>query len=481
MLFESTLLAALGALGGGVITLWCTDLINRQIATAEAPFWYRAVVDWRVVAFMSALTLLAGLATGLVPALRASRCDINRLLQAHSAVASGLRLGRLARWLVTLQVTIACALLGVTGILTKSVVRAQSLELSFDPAGYLAVPIQLPDAQFPAATDRLLFFDDLRTEVRALPGVERVVLSSRHPASRGAAARIEIQGQAIEAERDLPLTLIEAVDAAYFETINIHLLQGRSFADTDRRGTAPVAIVTQSFVRATWPNENPLGKQLRLQREDWATVIGVVPDTPRLGIARAERFPRIYFAHAQQAWERMVVLIRTRHNSADQALAIRRIVNRLAPDLAVEKVESLSESLTEALKIPHLISSIFLGAGAAAIFLAAIGIFGVVSFSVSERTRDFAIRMALGARRRHIFALVLRRSLIHLLLGLGLGSALAFALGKPLASELIGVAAFDPQVSLLIAGCVTLVVLVAIILPARRATMVNPIVAIRYE
>jgi putative ABC transport system permease protein len=481
MLMESTLLAGLGALGGGAITLWCSGLINRQIATAEAPFWYRAVVDWRVFVFMSALTLLAGLATGLVPALRASRCDINPMLQAHGAGASGLRPGRLARWLVTLQVTIACALLGVTGILTKSVVRAQSLELTFDPASYLAVPIQLPDAQFPAATDRLRFFDDLRTELGELPGVDRVVLSSRHPASRGAAARIEIQGQPAKAESDLPLTLIEAVDSTYFETMNIPVLQGRAFAVSDRRGTAPVAIVTQSFVRNTWPNENPLGKQLRLQREDWATVIGVVPDAPRLGSARAERFPRIYFAHAQQAWERMVVLIRARQDSTDQALAIRRIVDRLAPNLAVERVESLSESLTEALKIPHLISAIFLGAGAAAIFLAALGIFGVVSFSVIQRTRDFAIRRALGAQRRQIFAMVLRRSVIHLLLGLGLGSALAFALGKPLASELIGVAAFDPQISLLIAGCVTLVVLVAIILPARRATKVDPMVALRCE
>ncbi len=481
MLLESTMLAALGALGGGVITYWCTGLINRQMATADAPFWYRAVVDWRVVLFMSALTLLAGVATGLMPALRASRFDINRLLQAHGAGASGLRLGRLARWLVTLQVTIACALLGVTGILTKSVIRAQSLELSFDPARYLAAPVQLPQAQFPGANDRLRFFEDLRAEIGALPGVERVVLSSRHPASSGAAARIEIQGRSFQAESELPLTLIEAVDAAYFEALKIPVLQGRGFADTDRQGAAPVAIVTQSFARANWPNENPLGKSLRLQREDWATVIGVVPATPRLGGARAERFPRVYFAHAQQAWQRMVVLIQTPQNSASQALANRRIVNRLAPDLAVEKVESLSESLAEAMKIPGLISAIFLGAGAAAIFLAALGIFGVVLFSVSQRTRDFAIRMALGAQRREIFALILRRSVAQLLLGLGLGSALAFVIGKPLASELIGVAAFDPQISLLVAGGVALVALAAIVLPARRAMKVDPLAALRCE
>lgn len=478
MLTESTLLAVLGALGGGVMTLWCTRLINRQMATADAPFWYRAVVDWRVVVFMSAITLLAGVATGLMPALRASRCDINRLLQAHSAGTSGLRIGRLARGLVTLQVTVACALLGVTGILTKSVVSAQRLELRFDPASVLAAPLQLPETRFPAANDRLRFFEDLRTELSALPGVERVVLSSRHPASRGAAARIELPGQI---ERGLPLTLIEAVDAAYFETMKIPVLQGRGFADTDRQGAAPVAIVTQSFVRATWPNEDPLGKQLRLQRGDWATVIGVVPDTPRLGGARAERFPRVYFAHAQQGWERMVVLIHGRQPSAEQALAIRRIVNRLAPDLAVEKIESLAESLTEALKIPRLLSAIFLGAGAAAILLAALGIFGVVSFSVSQRTRDFAIRLALGAERREIFALALRRSLLQLLLGLGLGSALAFALGKPLASELIGVAAVDLQISLLVAACVSTVSLVAILLPAWRAMNVDPLTALKGE
>jgi putative ABC transport system permease protein len=380
-----------------------------------------------------------------------------------------------------LQVTIACALLGVTGILTKSVVRAQSLELSFDPASFLAAPVQLPEARFPSANDRLRFFEDLRTEIGAAPGVERVVFSSRHPASRGAAARIEIQGQSVQAASDLPFTLIEAVDAAYFETMKIPVLQGRGFAGADRQGAVPVAVVTQGFARATWPNEDPVGKQLRRQRGDWATVIGVVPDRPRLGVEPATRFPRVYFAHAQQAWERMVVLIRTRQNSAEQALAIRRIVSRLAPDLAVEKVEPLSESLTEALKIPRLISAIFLGASAAAIFLAALGIFGVVSFSVSQRTRDFAIRMALGAQRRQIFALALWQGLIHLLLGLVLGGALAFALGKPLASELIGVAAFDPQISLLVAGCVTLVALVAIILPARRATQVDPIIALKCE
>ncbi len=481
MLLESTLLATLGALGGVVITLWCSGLINRQMAAAEAPFWYRAVVDWHVVVFMSALTLFAGLATGLVPALRAARFDINRLLQAHVAGGSGLRLGRLARWLVTFQVTISCALLGVTGILTKSVISAQSMKLSIDPASYLAVPVQLPDARFPAATDRLRFFDELRAEIGALPRVEGVILTSRHPASRGAAARIEIQGQTVQADGDLPLTLVEAVDAAYFETMNVRVLQGRGFADTDRQGTTAVTVVTESFARATWPNENPLGKRLRRSRSDWATVIGVVTELPRLGVEPASRFPRVYFSHPQQAWERMVVLIQTRQHSASQVLAIRRIVNRLAPDLAVEKVESLSDSLTEALKIPSLINAIFLGAGAAAIFLAALGIFGVVSFSVSQRTRDFAIRMALGAGRRQIFSLVLRCSLIHLLLGLGLGSALAFAIGKPLASELIGVAAFDPQVSFLVASCVMIVALIAIFLPAWRATKVDPLVALRDE
>jgi predicted permease len=480
MLSESTLLAALGAIGGVIITFSCAGLINRQMATAEAPFWYRAVVDWRVVVFMSAITLLAGMATGLVPALRASRFDVNRLLQAHGSGASGLRLGRLARWMVTLQVTISCALLGVTGVLAKSVVSAQSLKLSFDPEAYLAVPVQLPDARFPAAADRLRFFDELRTEIGALPGVERVILTSRHPASRGAAARIEIQGR-VQDERDLPLTLIESVDALYFEAMNIPLLEGRDFAETDRQGATTVTVVTQGFAHATWPNESPLGKHLRRSRSDWATVIGVVPDTPRLGVEPASRFPRVYFAHTQEAWERMVVLVQTRQHSADQVLAIRRIVNRVAPDLAVERVESLSDSLTEALRIPRLISAIFLGAGAAAIFLAALGIFGVVSFSVSQRTRDFAIRMALGAQRRQIFALVLRHSLIHLLFGLGLGSALAFALGKPLASELIGVAAFDPQISLLVAVCVSIVGLIAIILPARRATKADPMVALRCE
>jgi predicted permease len=481
MLLESTLLAALGALGGGVITFWCVSLINRQMATADAPFWYRAVVDWRVVALMSVLTLLAGLVTGLAPALQSSRFDINRLLQAHGAGMSGLRLGRLARWLAPLQVAIACALLGVTGILTKSVIRAQSLELSFDPASYLAAPIQLTESQFPAANDRLRFFEDLRAEIGALPGVELVVLSSRHPASRGAAARIEVQGRSVQAESELPLTLIEAVDAAYFEAMNIPVLQGRAFAAADRQGTTPVAIVTQSFARATWPNEDPVGKQLRRQREDWTTVIGVVPDTPRLGVEPAARFPRVYFAHAQQAWERMVVLIRTRRHSADQALAIRRIVNSLAVDLAIEKLEPLSESLAEALKIPRLISAIFLGAGAAAIFLAALGIFGVVSFSVSQRTRDYAIRMALGAQRRQIFALALRSSLIHLLIGLGLGSALAFVIGRPLASELIGVAAFDPQISLLVAGGVALVALAAIVLPAWRTMKIDPMATLRCD
>ncbi len=483
MLLESAMLATLGALGGGVIAWWSTELINNSMASAEAPFWYRAVVDWRVVMFMAAITMLAGLVTGLAPAMRATRLDINRLLQAHGAGASGLRIGRMARLLVTMQVTVSCALLGVTGILTKSVVSAQSLKLTYDPAGYLAAPVQLAGDRFPATADRLRFFDDLQREIAAVSGVERVTLTSRHPASRGAADRIEIQGRPFQSERDLPLTAIEAVDAAYFETLKIPLPQGRAFTSADRQGAAPVAIVAQSFARAAWPGEDPLGKRIRRRREgsDWATVVGVAPDAPRLGAGQSSGFPRVYFAHAQKAWERMILLIQIRQNSSSQAMAIRRIVHRLSPDLAVEKVESLSESLAETLKIPRLISAIFLGAGAAAIFLAGIGIFGVVSFSVSQRRRDFAIRLALGAGRRQIFALALRRSLIHLLIGLCLGSALAFALGKPIASELIGVAAFDPQVSLLVAACVSAVSLVAIILPARRAMKVDPMISLRCD
>ena len=482
MLVESTMLAAAGAMGGVIITIWCTDLINHQMATADAPFWYRAVIDWRVVLFMVALTVLAGLATGLLPALRASRLDLNRLLQEYGAGASSLRLGRTARWMVTLQVTISCALLGVTGILIKSVISAQSVTLSFDPAHYIAAPIRLPDEQFPAATDRLRFFDDLRSEVAALQGVERVTLTSRHPASRGAADRIEIQGQPFQSELDLPLTALETVDAGYFATMKIPVLQGRGFANSDRQGAEPAAVVTESFAQAIWPDENPLGKRLRRQREisDWATVIGVVPDTPRFGAGQTSRFPHVYFAQQQQAWERMIVLIETRQNSVSP-MVIRRIVDRLSPGLAVEKIESLSDSLAETLKIPRLISAIFLGAGAAAIFLAALGIFGVVSFFVSQRRRDFAIRRALGAQRRQIFALVLRHSLVHLLLGLSCGSGLAFALGKPIASELIGVSAFDPQISLLVAVGMTLVALMAIVFPAWRATKADPLAALRQE
>lgn len=482
MLVESVLVAALGAMGGVIITIWCADLINHQMATAEAPFWYRAVIDWRVVLLMTAMTVLAGLATGLLPALRASRFNLNRLLQDYSGGASSLQLGRMARWMVTLQVTISCALLGVSGILAKSVIGAQSVTLSFDPAHYIAAPIQLSEGRFPAATDRLRFFDDLRSEIAALQGVEAVTLTSRHPASRGGAGRLEIQGQPFHSERDLPLTALESVEANYFATLKIPVLQGRDFAETDRLGAEPVAVVTQSFARATWPDEDPLGKHLRLYRESsgWAMVIGVTPDLPHFGARQTSRLPRVYFAQQQQVWERMVVLIEAQQKSVS-SLDIRRIVDRLSPGLAVERIEPLSDSLAETLKIPRLISAIFLAAGAAAVFLAALGIFGVVSFSVSQRSRDFAIRRALGAQRRQIFALALRHSLVHLLLGLSCGTGLAIALGKPIASELIGVSAFDPEVSLLVAFGVAVIAFVAIVFPARRATKVDPIVALRHE
>ena len=297
------------------------------------------------------------------------------------------------------------------------------------------------------------------------------------------AVRFELQGRPVLDERELPFVRLEITDENYFTLMNVPVLEGRGFAATDRIGSELVAVVTEGFARAAWPDQSPLGKHLRRfgRNEGWATVIGVVPDILRAGAVHPNRFPGVYLPQSQQAWPNMILLAKTQTDPAGYELALKQAVYRLAPDLAAEQVRPLSAAMDELLAIPRLVSRIFESAGLAAMLLAAFGIFGVVSGFVGQRTREFAIRSALGAQRHQIVGQVLRHTALHVSSGLVVGNLLAFALGKPIASELLGVSAFDWTVSLVVALSLTAAALLASAMPAYRAARVDPMVALRYE
>ncbi|MBW8878479.1 MAG: ABC transporter permease [Acidobacteria bacterium] len=489
LLLESLLLALCGAGLGVLLAALGVKLFNLGIAASSPPFWMRIAVDPVALLFTLGVTLAAGLLSGLMPALQTSRTDLNEVLKDEGRGSSSLRLGRFSRLVVVAEVAFSCLLLVGTGLMVRSVVRLRTMDLGIDPARRFTGRVTLPAATYPKEADRLAFYDEVLRRLEAQPDVAAAAVGTHLPGGFSGLSPYRAEGRSYPNEQDLPMTHTAEISPAYFEAFGVRLLAGRPFGRLDTATSLPVAIVNQSFAAEAWPGQDPLGRRFRLGDEEgvsnppWRTVVGVAPDLHMGGLDDVRGWPQgVYLPLAQRPPATATLTARTRTpDPLTLTAAVRQQVSALDPDLPVYLVRSLEEQLARERFFPNLFASLFAIFGGAALVLAAVGIYGVIAFSVQQRTQEIGIRMALGAQQGSVLSLILRRGMGQLLAGLAAGLLGAFFVSHLLVDYLSGIQPRDPLTFLLVSLALALIAFVACWIPARRATRTDPLVAIRYE
>jgi predicted permease len=482
LLTESVVLAFLGAVAGLVLGAWT----SRAFSTPEVqgiPIHLEAHFDWRVFGYATAATALTGLMLGILPALRASRADL-----AVVSREGGQRLSaggqRLRNALVAMQVAGSFLLLIVAGLLARSLENAQRLDLGFDPTNVVNFSLDPHHLGYDAVSGGQ-FFQEVLRRVRALPGVESASLGCCGPMSPSPLfAPMHMDGYTPPPGQPDPTIFFNQVSHDFFETLRIPILRGRVFLVSDDRNAPRVAIINQTMAERYWPGRDPIGRKFQFAGDSrpWMRVAGVVKDGRYLGISDRPQ-PYFYVPLAQNYGSSEVLLVRSRAAAETVMAEVRKEIGALAPGLPVTGVETMLQQLDESGGLGTLRRSALLAAalGALGLALAVVGLYGVVSYSAEQRTREIGIRMALGAQANSIRRLILGQGVIVVCAGLGAGVLMSVAAAPVVRRFLIGISPTNPIAYVEVAILLVFVTLTACYLPVRRATRVDPNVALRHE
>ncbi|HXO20254.1 MAG TPA: ABC transporter permease [Thermoanaerobaculia bacterium] len=489
LLTESVLLALLGGALGLILAFWGTRalvaLYADHIPRAEA-----IGIDGRVLAFTLGISLLTGLLFGLFPALHPPGGGGGRLNESLKeggrAVAGGGR-ARLARQLLVLaEVALALVLLVGAGLLMKSFSRLRSIDPGFRPAGVLTMEIAPSELKLPDAARQTVFYRQLLERVRSLPGVQKAATAFPLPlGGNGFILTFSVAGRPEPPPNHEPSANVRIVSPDFFQALGVRLLKGRAFTEQDRPESVPVAVINHSMAEKIWPGEDPLGKRFTFgnpQKKDvkWLTVVGVAADVRHAQLSK-EPGMEAYWSQLQDPERTATLVVRAAAEPERLAAPIRREIQAMDRDLPVFQVRTMEEIVSESLAQSRF-STVLLGLFAGlALVLASLGVYAVVSYSVSQRTHEIGIRMALGAHRENVLALVIRQGMTVVLAGIVLGLGGAFLATRELAGLVYGVSTKDPATFASVTVVLAFVALAANYLPARRATRVDPLVALRQE
>jgi len=479
LLTESVLLALLGGLIGLALARWGKDLLIAFISP-NLPALEPVGLDYRVLAFSLALAAVTGLAFGLAPAFQASRVPLSEVLKEAGRSGAELRSSMLFRnLLVIAETALAMVLLVGAGLLFRSFLRVLGIDMGFKPEHTLCVSIDLTLSKYPTPKDQARFFQQVIEGIKSLEGVQSVAGSGMPPLGNRTGT---ITGLAVEGRsKEIGGASFAIISPDYFRTMGIPLKQGRDFGDNDRDGLPSVAIVNETFARRYFPNEICLGRRVSswVHKKDWLTIVGIVGDTRHR--VEKEPDPQIYVPYLQDGQPYMTLLVRTAGNPRLWEGAVRRqvaSVDKDQPPHDFATLEQLQAASHTSRRVNLLLLSAFAGLG---LILASVGIYGVVSYSVSQRTHEIGVRTALGASPGAVFKLVVGQGLRSALIGTAIGVVASLAITRLLQTMLFGVKPTDPAtffaVGLLLSG----VALLACYIPARRATKVDPMEALRYE
>ncbi|HWQ36036.1 MAG TPA: ABC transporter permease [Blastocatellia bacterium] len=504
LLTESVLLSVVGGVLGLLIAQWGVSAILAISPEGAIPRAAEIHLDKSVLIFTAAVSLLTGILFGLAPALQASRPDVQGTLKETARTATGRR-----HWLrsgmVVAEIALTLVLLVGAGLMIRSFLRLQQVNPGFAADNVLSFALALPEKKYPDTEldRRISFFTQLKEKMQSLPGVQSVGLSSGLPLGQnGWQWSFTIVGQPVPPPEQMPSLEACVVDDSYFATMRIPLLKGRWFNEQDNRshlrpedlkGKSPVAqfvaglrsvIIDEEFARRHWPNEDPVGRQVRMGRDKddpVLTVVGVVGRVKMEGLRNNSDRVQAYFPFRQFPFSGMIFTVRTQLQPEQLIASVRQQVQAVDPSQPIYDVRTLEEIRAESVG-PERLQLTLLGVFAGvALLLALVGIYGVISWSVTERTHEIGVRVALGAQTADVLSLVIGQGMKLVGAGVGLGLAGAVLLTRLMATLLFEVSATDPLTYLIIAVLLISVALVACLIPARRAARVDPVIALRYE
>jgi putative ABC transport system permease protein len=501
VLLESLPLAVGGGIAGLIVAVWGLQGLLHFLPADAVPAEANITVDTPVMLFTAALTLGSTLLFALVPAWESSRDHVNESLKDGARGTVGGRTGRLRAGLIVVEVSLSLTLLIGAGLLIRSFARLQSVNPGFSANNLLLVPVQLPEARYPTGHAATQFFTDLLARAEHLPGITSAALASNVPFNGGSDFPLLTEGRTYADLNELQSVQFSVVQGDYFRAQGLRLVRGRAFAAADNETGLPVIVLNEAAVKKFLPTGNPLGRRVMLGAPDnlikpgmlppgldhfqWATVVGVVQDARHFGLQSEP--PSAAYIPVRQSWDLplmrngMTLLLRTAGDPLLAAGNARQLVAGLDRDQPVGHIASMEMVIGDTLRQSRF-NTLLLGIFAALAFvLAVVGIYGVVAWNVTQRTREIGVRSALGATRGDVLRLVVGQGMRLVLLGVLIGLGASFAVTRLLQSLLFETSAFDALTFIVVSGALAIVALVACLIPARRATRVDPMVALRAE
>jgi putative ABC transport system permease protein len=490
LLTESLLLSVMGGALGLLFAMWGIDALLAALPEDLPRLLVVGIgLDMPVLLFTLAVSIVTGLLFGLAPALQASKSNLNETLKDGGRTSAGAGRQHVRNLLVVSEVALSLLLLVSAGLLIKSFSRLQETDLGFDPSNVLTLRVPLPEARYKESGQVANFWDELLRRVRALPGVESAGLTRGLPMNGGIESGVMVEGQETTNPKDAVVAVNLFAEPGYFKTLNVQLLKGRFLSEQDTIDAPLAAIVDEMFVARFFPNTDPIGKRLRIggDRAPLRNIVGVFKHMKHYGPDEEGRveiytpykqIPAENFANANRG---LWLAVKTKGDPTSLAPAIRNEVLQIDKDQPISNVGTMEQIVASTVAPQKFATWLLAVFAASAMLLAAIGIYGVMAYSVTQRTHEIGIRMALGAARRDVLRMVVLQGMKLALFGVALGLVGAFALTRLMSSLLYGVSATDPLtyggVSLLLAS----VALLACLIPARKATRVDPMIALRYE
>jgi putative ABC transport system permease protein len=486
-LTEVLVLASAGAVIGVLLSAAGMRWFISAMAVNPPPFWITFELDHRILLFVLGLIVLSSLAAGGLPALQAARVSAGAALKDDSRSSTSGRFGRFSGALVVAELAVSCGLLIAAGLMIKSVVQLRTVPMPFAIDNVLTARVDLPRTDYADSAASIRFFEQLLPSLQGVPGVEAATLSDGLPAAGNGSISVQIPGKAYPRPSDYPLAREGIVTPGYFQTFQTAVISGREFNTSDNASGRAVAVVNESFARTHYPGMDAIGRQFKRVRpgkdEPWLTVVGVVPDLLMEGIGNNGASPVGYYIPIAQSdvGNSVRIAVRTRGDAAAVAPLLRSAITSLDSNLAIYEVSPMRRVIERQTWFYTTFGTFFMSFGICALLLAAAGLYGVMSFAVTQRTREMGVRSALGAKGGQLIALIMRRSVVQLAIGIVLGLALALAASGALRPVLYHV---DPRDASVFAGVVAMLVTVSLfasLLPARRVARIDPVKALTTE
>jgi len=486
LLVESVLLAVLGGAIGLALSQFAVEAFSKAVQNVGKPYWVQFDMDYVVFAYFAALSIFTGILFGLVPAIQATRVDLNSALKEGSKSSGSRRTGYFSASLVVFQFTLAVILLSAAGLMIRSFLIAQEEFAGMQSEQVLHARLNLPRSRYATPESRRQFFDKLLPLLASTPGVQGVSTASNIPGSGASGERFEIAGQPIPEHESRPIASAITASPGYYRLLGLNLIQGRDFENSDGLAGKESVIVSREFAAKFFPRQDSLGQKVRFFDEkrkarEWMTIVGIAPDIRQSDPGRLQQGPVVTVPYNWQGYGGMALLIRTAGNATAKSSAVRREVQQLDGELPLFDVQTLEESLQRNRWHLRVFGTLFFVFAVIALGMAAVGIYAVIAHATSERTREIGVRLALGAGAGTIVRMVLNRGLMQIGIGMAIGLTAAFFICRLMESLLLKVSPSDPITFGVVGLTLFTAGLAACLIPARRASRLDPLDALRHE